>query len=68
MDWNIVFETNGKRFKLGVLAECEIVCSVDNLADTATIVLPEAVMNQVLNIENKINRSEEHTSELQSRP
>lgn len=56
MDWNIVFETNGKKHKLGILAECEIVCSVDNLADTATIVLPEAVMNQVLNLENKINR------------
>ena len=56
MDWNIVFDTNGKKFKLGLLAECEIVCSVDNLADTATIVLPEAVMNKVLNLENKINR------------
>lgn len=56
MDWNIVFDTNGKKLKLGLLAECEIVCSVDNLADTATIVLPEAVMNQVLNLENKISR------------
>jgi hypothetical protein len=56
MDWNIVFDNTGKKLKLGILAECEIVCSVDNLADTATIVLPEAVMNQVLNLENKINR------------
>lgn len=56
MDWNIVFDNAGTKFKLGILAECEIVCSVDNLADTATIVLPEAVMNEVLNIENKINR------------
>jgi hypothetical protein len=56
MDWNIVFDNHGEKFKLGILAECEIVCSVDNLADSATIVLPEAVMNQVLNIENKINR------------
>lgn len=56
MDWNIVFDNNGKQFKLGILAECEIECSVDNLADTATIVLPDAVMNQVLNIENKIGR------------
>ncbi len=56
MDWNIVFNNAGKKFKLGILAECEIVCSVDNLSDSATIVLPEAVMNQVLNIENKINR------------
>lgn len=56
MDWNIVFDNAGKKFKLGILAECEIICSVDNLADSATIVLPEAVMNQVLNLENKINR------------
>jgi len=55
-DWNIVFDNGIKKFKLGILAECEIVCSVDNLADTATIVLPEAVMNEVLNIENKISR------------
>lgn len=56
MDWNIIFDNAGEKFKLGILAECEIVCSVDNLADTATIVLPEAVMNKVLNLENKINR------------
>ena len=56
MDWNIVFDNAGTKFKLGILAECEIVCSVDNLADSATIILPEAVMNQVLNIENKISR------------
>lgn len=56
MDWNIVFDNAGKKFKLGILAECEIECSVDNLADTATIILPDAVMNQVLNIENKIGR------------
>lgn len=57
MDWNIIFNNAGKKFKLGILAECEIECSVDNLADTATIILPEAVMNQVLNIENKIGRA-----------
>lgn len=56
MDWNIEFHNQGKRFKLGILAECEIECSVDNLADSATIVLPEAVMNQVLNIQEKISR------------
>ena len=53
MDWNIVFDN---KFKLGILAECEIESSVDNLADIATIILPEAVMNEVLNIESKIKR------------
>jgi hypothetical protein len=56
MEWNVVFDNHGEKYKLGILAECEIVCSVENLADSATIVLPEAVMNRVLNIENKINR------------
>lgn len=64
MDWNIEFETNGKKHKLGILAECEIICSVDNLADTATIVLPEAVMNKVLNLEEKIGRGSKVLIEL----
>ena len=59
IDWNIEFKTNGKRRRLALLAECEIFSSVDNLADTATIVLPEAVMNEVLNFEDKIIRGTE---------
>lgn len=64
MDWNIIFNNAGKKFKLGILAECEIECSVDNLTDTATIILPEAVMNEVLNIENKISRGTQVTIQL----
>ena len=64
MDWNVEFETKGKKLKLGILAECEINCSVDNLADTATIVLPEAVMNKVLNLEEKIGRGSSVKIEL----
>ena len=56
MDWDIRFKNGKKEYKLGILAECEIECSVDNLADTANIVLPEAVMNQVLNIQDKLSR------------
>jgi len=56
LDWYIEFNTNGKRYQLALLAECDIISSVDNLVDTATIVLPEAVMNAVLNFENKIVR------------
>ena len=56
MDWDIRFNNAGKKYRLGTIAECTIECSVDNLADTATIVLPEAVFNQVLNIQDKINR------------
>jgi hypothetical protein len=56
MNWDIRFSNERGTFRLGILAACEIECSVDNLADTAAIVLPEAVMNDVLNIEDKIGR------------
>ncbi|MDB4157976.1 hypothetical protein N9609_00645 [bacterium] len=59
IDWNIEFNTNGQSYQLGMLAECEVFSSVENLADTATIVLPEAVMNEVLNFENKLIRGSE---------
>lgn len=59
MDWDIRFNNAGKKYRLATLAECEIDCSVDNLADRATIVLPEAFMNQVLQIEDKISRGTE---------
>lgn len=64
MDWNILFNNAGKKFKLGLLAECEIDCSVDNLADTATIVLPESVFNEVFNIESKVSRGTQVTIQL----
>lgn len=59
INWNIEFKTEGKRYKLALVVECDIVKSVNNLADTATIVLPEAVMNTALNLENKIVRGTE---------
>ena len=64
MDWDIEFDNAGKKFKLGALAECEIESSVDNLADVATIILPEAVMNTVFNIESKINQGTSVTIKL----
>lgn len=56
IDWNIRFETDGKKYQLAMLAECDIYSSVENLVDTATIILPETVMNDPLNFENKIKR------------
>lgn len=56
MDWDIRFNTGATTYRLGTLAECEIDSSVDNLADTAIIVLPEAVMNQVISIQDKVTR------------
>jgi hypothetical protein len=59
MIWDIRFKKDGKEFKLGILSDVIIESSVDNLADAATIVLPEAVMNDVLNIQEKISRGTE---------
>ena len=57
--WNIRFKTEGINFTLKTVVSIDIECSVDNLADTATITLPEAVMNQVLNIGDKVKRGSE---------
>jgi hypothetical protein len=64
MIWDIRFDNAGKKFTLGLLAECEIECSVNNLVDIATIVLPESVLNQVLKIEDKISRGTQVTIKL----
>lgn len=54
MDWDIRFYKDGKAYRLGLLAECEVECSVENLTDRATIILPEAVLNRVLNLEEQL--------------
>ena len=59
MNWSIRFKTDDKTYRLGLLESCEINCDVDNLADTATIVLPEGVLNQVFNLEENIKRGSE---------
>lgn len=59
MNWEVAFFTDEKKFKLGMLAECEILKSVENLADTATIILPEAYLNKVFDLQQKIKRGSE---------
>lgn len=56
LDWNIEFNNEGRKFRLALLSSLEIVKSVQNLADVANIVLPEAVLNKVLEIGSKIGR------------
>lgn len=58
MDWNIEFnnESTGKKYALALVSSFEITKSVENLVDTAEIILPEAVLNKVMNIESKISR------------
>lgn len=59
IDWSIKFKTDGKVYRLETVAAVDIETSVENLADTATITLPEAVMNSVLNIGDKVKRGSE---------
>ncbi|MBP4140016.1 hypothetical protein [Flavobacterium geliluteum] len=64
MDWKITFKTKEASYQLMLISEVEIDESVENLVDTAIITLPEAVMNQVLNFEEKIVRGSEVLIEL----
>lgn len=57
--WDINFKNKQGDWKLGILAECSIEKSVKNLADTATIILPEANMNKVLKVQESIGRGNE---------
>lgn len=56
MTWDIWFYTQKGAFQLGMIKEVEVTSSVDNLVDTAIITLPEAVMNTILNVQDKITR------------
>ena len=57
--WEIKFKTNGVSYRLETVESIDIECSVDNLADTAIISLPDTVMNEVLNIGDQVKRGSE---------
>lgn len=56
MNYDISFTYQDKTFKLLLLDKVVVTKSVDLLADTADIILPEAVLNNVLQLESKIGR------------
>jgi len=64
INWNIEFKTEGKKYQLALLGELDIESSVENLVDTATIILPETVMNVPLKLGEKIKRGSEVTIDL----
>ena len=65
MDWKITFITSeGKKYNLGLLAECEIISSVDNLTDSAVIILPESNLNDVFNVQGTLKRGTQVIIEL----
>ncbi|KMQ70243.1 hypothetical protein [Chryseobacterium koreense] len=59
LSWAISFKNKEGIWDLGILAECNIERSNKNLADTATIILPEADMNKVLRVQDAIGRGDE---------
>lgn len=59
LNWDINFKNKEGNWGLGILAECTIEKSVKNLADTATIILPEADHNKVLKVQDSIARGDE---------
>jgi hypothetical protein len=59
INWSVKFKNKGVTYRLETIAAIDIDESVDNLVDTATITLPESVMNQVLNIGDRIGRGTE---------
>lgn len=64
LDFEIYFKTEKDGFFLGSVESIEINADVDNLADTAKIVLPATVLNRVIELENKIKRGSEVTIKL----
>ncbi|MEG0760076.1 MAG: hypothetical protein RR411_01220 [Chryseobacterium sp.] len=58
LSWDISFYNAEGEWTLGILAECEIQKSSKNLADFATVTLPEAHYNEVLNVQEKIKRGD----------
>lgn len=64
INWSVKFKNAGVTYRLETIAAIDIDESVDNLVDTAVITLPEAVMNQVLHIGDRIGRGSEVVIQL----
>lgn len=59
LNWVVIFKNKKSERRLGILAECEIQKSTKNLADFATITLPEAHFNRALEIQESVKRGDE---------
>lgn len=58
MYYNIDWDITLGNYSLQMLAGVEVISSVDTLADTCTIELPEAAFNKAFNIEQKLKRGD----------
>lgn len=57
-NWDIGFKNGKGDWRLGILAECSIEKSTKNLADYATIILPESDMNHVFKVQDEIAKGD----------
>ncbi len=64
INWKVEFNNNGQKTELTLIDELEIINSVSNLTDVATISLPETIMNTPLNFEDKIGKGTEVVIQL----
>lgn len=62
--YNMIWDIQVGKFKLGLLESVEIHKSVDLLADTAVIVVPGVVYNQSLDVEDMVNVGDQVTIKL----
>lgn len=56
--WDVEIVSGDKKWGLGIMNECNIEKSVKNLADRATIILPEYSMNQRIRFQDEIRRGD----------
>lgn len=56
--WDVEIKSATKTWRLGVMSECEIEKSTKNLADRATIIVPEYHLNKLIDFEGVIQRGD----------
>lgn len=56
--WDVEIKAPNRTWRLGIMSECEIEKSVKNLANRATIIVPEYQMNQLIDFEDVIQRGD----------
>ncbi|MBW7838579.1 MAG: hypothetical protein H3C36_02840 [Chitinophagaceae bacterium] len=57
--WSVEITTPRKTYGLAVMAECEIEKSVKNLADRATIIIPEYFLNKKIDFDGMVERGDQ---------
>lgn len=56
--WDVEITTQEKTYMLGIMSECEVEKSVKNLADSATLIIPEYQLNKKIDFDGLIARGD----------